>query len=100
MVDNVSFTGQYNKKSVLYFKHYNISSITIYVNGESLAAYPIKCNFDINYYLNLYLSLFATTGKFARDEGLDLFQEETIKMDTHCLFFIFHLLAVMEDIKS
>ena len=69
MVDNVSFTGQYDKNPYN-FKHCNISSIAIYVNGES--AYPIKCNFNKNYYLNGYLSLFAATGKFARDEGLDI----------------------------
>ena len=64
MVDNVSFTGQYDKNPYN-FKHYNISSIAIYVNGESLPASPIKCNFNNNYYLNGYLSLFAATGKFA-----------------------------------
>ena len=75
MVENVSFTGQYDKNPYN-FKHFNLSSIGIYVNGESLPAHPIKCNFDNNFYLNGYHSLFTTTGKFARDEGLDILRTD------------------------
>ena len=39
-------------------------------------AHPIKCNFDNNFYLNGYLSLFTTTRKFARDEGLDILRTD------------------------
>ena len=75
MVENVSFTGQYDKNPYN-FKHFNLSSIGIYVNGASLPAHPIKCNFDNNFYLNGYHSLFTTTGKFARDEGLDILRTD------------------------
>ena len=75
MVDNASFTGRY-EKNPYNFKHFNISSIAVYVNGESLPARPIKCDFDNNFYLNGYHSLFTTTGKFARDEGLDILRTD------------------------
>ena len=39
MVENVSFTGQYDKNPYN-FKHFNLSSIGIYVNGESFTCSP------------------------------------------------------------
>ena len=47
MVDNASFTCRY-EKNPYNFKHFNTSSIAVYVNGESLAAHAIKCDFDNN----------------------------------------------------
>ena len=51
MVDNVSFTRRYDKNP-LNFKHFDINSIGIFVNGESLPAQPIKCNFNQDHFLD------------------------------------------------
>ena len=67
MVDNESFIGNY-KRNPLNFKHNNVTSIGLYVNPGR----PIKVNFSSNEYLEGYLSHFAATGKFNRDEGLNI----------------------------
>lgn len=71
MIDNDSFTGTY-KKNPFNFKHYSLRKIGCYVNGESQPSQPIKLNFEKNLYLDGYHSLFTTTGKLYRDEGLDI----------------------------
>ena len=75
MVDNVSFTGRYDKNP-FNFKHFDANSIGVFVNGESLPAQPIKCNFNQDHFLDGYRSLFTTTGKFARDEGINIYRHE------------------------
>ena len=71
MVDNDAFTGSF-KKDPFEFKHYNLSKIGCFVNGESLPTQPLKFNFAKDEYLEGYRSLFTTTGKINRDEGIDI----------------------------
>ncbi|XP_066916396.1 uncharacterized protein F54H12.2-like [Clytia hemisphaerica] len=68
MVENNAFNGSY-KKNPYNFQHFNVSSIGVYVNGESLPANPMKLNFDQSDFLDGYRSLFDITGKLYRDEG-------------------------------
>ena len=75
MVDNDSFTGVY-KKNPFNFKHYNLSKIACFVNGESLPGQPLKLNFDRDHFLEGYRSLFTTTGKINRDEGINIKRDE------------------------
>ena len=71
MSDNESHTGSY-KKNPFNFKHFDLSSIAVYVNGESLPAGPMKLNFASNQYLQAYRSIFTTSGKINRDEGFNI----------------------------
>ena len=69
MVDNETYIGSY-KRNPFNFKHNDLSSIDLYVNGQSKPGRPIKLNFSSDEYMEGYLSLFASTGKFNQDEGL------------------------------
>jgi hypothetical protein len=71
MVDNDSYSGVYSKNP-FNFKHYNISKIGCFVNGQSLPTQPLRLNFEKNQYLDGYRSLFKATGKINRDEGIDI----------------------------
>ena len=75
MVDNDSFTGNY-KKNPFNFKHYNINKIGCFANGESLPTQPLKLDFENDHYLDGYRSLFTSTGKLNRDEGIDVSRKE------------------------
>ena len=75
MTDNNAHTGAY-KKNPFNFKHFNLTTIGAYVNGESLPGNPMKLNFANGRYLQGYRSLFTATGKINRDEGLDINREE------------------------
>ena len=70
MVDNDSYTGNY-KKNPFNFKHFDVREIAVFVNGKTLSQ-PMKLNFEEGEYLEGYRSLFTTTGKINRDEGIDL----------------------------
>ena len=70
MVDNDSYTGNY-RKNPFNFKHFDVREIAVYVNGKTLS-HPMRLNFEEGEYLEGYRSLFTTTGKIGRDEGIDL----------------------------
>lgn len=74
MVDNDSYTGTY-KKNPFNFKHFDVRDIAVYVNGKTLAP-PMKLDFESGQYLEGYRSLFCSTGKINRDEGLFLTRKE------------------------
>ena len=76
MVENQAFNGSYDRNP-FNFKHFNLSSIKIYVDGQihnNIKA--IECDFENHQTLAGYLSLFAGSGKYRRDEGLDIDREE------------------------
>ena len=77
MVDNDSYTGNY-KKNPFNFKHFDVREIGVYVNGKTLSQ-PMKLNFNDDETLEGYRSLFTTTGKINRDEGLDLTRRDYAK---------------------
>ena len=74
MVDNDSYTGKY-KKNPFNFKHFDVREVAVYVNGKTLSQ-PMKLNFEDGEYLEGYRSLFTTTGKINRDEGIGLTRRE------------------------
>lgn len=76
MVENQAFNGSY-VRNPFNFKHFNLNSIKIYVDGQvhnNIKA--IDCDFEHHQSLAGYLSLFAGSGKYRRDEGLDIDREE------------------------
>ena len=75
MTDNDAFTGVF-KKNPYNFKHFNLSSIGVYVNGESTPSHPMKLNWTNGDYLEAYRSLFLATGKINRDEGICISRKE------------------------
>ena len=77
MIDNDSYTGNY-KKNPFNFKHFDVREIAVYVNGKTLSQ-PMKLNFEGGEYLEGYRSLFTTTGKINRDEGIDLTRRDYSK---------------------
>ena len=75
MVDNAVFTGS-NTKNPFFFKHNHLTSVAAYVNGKSIPANPITLNFRNGDFLDGYRSLFTTTGKINRDEGIGIARSE------------------------
>src|ERR1043165_158932 len=70
-VDNVAYNGSY-KHSPFNFKHMNISSVKVYMDGQSQQIKPIETNFTDGNYINGYMSLFTGSGKYRQDEDLDI----------------------------
>lgn len=70
-VDNDSFNGAYDKNP-FNFKHYNLSQIKVYLDGQQQHIKPLEPNFPNNQYIAAYMSLFTGTGKQMKDEGNDL----------------------------
>ena len=70
-VDNDSFNGSY-EKNPFNFKHYNLTQIKVYLDGQQQHIKPLEPNFANNQYIAAYMSLFTGTGKHMKDEGNDL----------------------------
>ncbi|XP_046840161.1 uncharacterized protein F54H12.2-like [Xenia sp. Carnegie-2017] len=63
LVASAAFNGAY-KLNPFNFQHFNVSSLGISVNGESLPSKPFKLSFGNNpRYIEAFLSQFAGTGK-------------------------------------
>ena len=76
LVNNESFNGSY-RRNPFNLKHYNLSSIKIYVDGQANNNIKaIECDFENHQSLSGYLSLFTGSGKYRRDEGLDIDRED------------------------
>ena len=98
LVDNEAFTGSYTKNP-FNFKHYNLTSAGVYVNGKSLPQNPMKVDFASDDYLEAYRSMFAAAGKLYRDEGFHIDRTE-YKTDTVYWGLTYLLLYALEDIKN
>jgi hypothetical protein len=70
-VDNDSFNGK-NNKNPFNFKHYNLTQMKVYLDGQQHALIPIEPNFGANSFIKAYSSLFGGTGKLMKDEGSDV----------------------------
>jgi hypothetical protein len=76
MVDNAAFNGSYTHNP-FHFKHFNLSSIKIYVDGQPQSNIKaIECDFAAHQSLAGYMSLFSSSGKFRTDSGLDISRSE------------------------
>ena len=76
MVRNQAFNGSF-EHNPFNFKHFDLSSIKIYVDGQiHNNIKPIECDFANHQSLSGYLSLFTGSGKYRRDEGLDIDRQQ------------------------
>ena len=74
-VDNDAFNGSY-AKNPFNFKHYNITSISLNVDGQERTLKPIECNFERGRVSRAYMSLFWGTRKAFKDEDIDVNRDE------------------------
>ena len=70
-VDNNSFNGSFHKNP-FNFKHFNLTQLKIYLDGQQQSLKPIEPNFATNKYILVYSTLFSGTGKLQKDEGIDI----------------------------
>ena len=70
-VDNNSFNGAFHKNP-FNFKHFNLTQLKIYLDGQQQSLKPIEPNFATNKYIMAYSTLFSGTGKLQKDEGIDI----------------------------
>lgn len=71
MCDNDAFNGSY-AKNPFNFKHYTLSQLKLYLDGQPQSIIPLDTDFANGQYLRAYLSLFESTGKLGKDEGIDI----------------------------
>jgi hypothetical protein len=72
-VENDSYNGIFHKNPYN-FKHHDLIEMKVFLDGTAQHILPITTNFgDANpRYITAFLSLFEGTGKFGRNEGLDI----------------------------
>lgn len=92
-VDNIAYNGSF-KHSPFNFKHMNISSIKVYMDGQSQQIKPIETNFTDGDYVHGYLSLYTANLKYRQDEDLDISRSDYPKGYT---IFCFDLSPDMND---
>ena len=79
LVASAAFNGAY-KLNPFNFQHFNVSSLGISVNGESLPSKPFKLSFGNNpRYIEAFLSQFAGTGKMFLNAGNGIDRDEFLK---------------------
>jgi hypothetical protein len=74
-VDNDAFNGSY-AKNPFNFKHYSLTQLKVFLDGQQQYVRPIEPNFAANNYIGAYMSLFSGTGKQQRDEGNDIQRDD------------------------
>ena len=67
-VDNAAFNGDYGKNP-FNFKHFSLSQLKVYLDGQQQNIRPLDLNFESNHYINAYMTLYTGTGKQFMDEG-------------------------------
>ena len=85
LVDSNAYTGEYNKNP-FNFKHYDISTITLSVNGEEIPFKQLRLKFpnpsDTESkkktvdFIQAYNTLFSGTGKMFSNMGLDITRDD------------------------
>ena len=71
-VDNLAYNGDY-KKNPFYFEHFNISSLTVHVDGEQFPSKALTPDFSKNNYVRELMSIY---------ESLDMLDgESTVLID-------------------
>ena len=76
LVDSAAFNRDYTKNP-FNFKHLNVSSIAVTVNGEDMPFKPLQLSYGNNpKYIEAYTTLFSGTGKMYYDVGNDISREE------------------------
>ena len=71
LVENEAFNGSYTKNP-FNFKHMNLSQLKVYLDGQQQPIRPLEPNFGNGQYIESYMSLFVGTGKYMKDESIDI----------------------------
>ena len=74
-VDNDAFNGNY-EKNPFNFKHYNMSQLKVYLDGQQQTVRPLELNFANSQYVTAYMSLFTGTGKQFEDAGNGIHRDD------------------------
>ena len=74
-VDNDAFNGNY-EKNPFNFKHYNMSQLKVYLDGQQQTVRPLELNFANSQYVTAYMSLFTGTGTQFEDAGYGIQRDE------------------------
>jgi len=74
-VDNDAYNGSY-AKNPFNFKHYSLTQIKVFLDGQQQHIKPLEPNFATNQIVGSYMSLFSGTGKQQRDQGNDISRED------------------------
>ena len=76
LVESEAFNGAY-KKNPYNFQHFNMSSVGLTVNGESMPFKPIQLSFGANSrFIEAFSTLFSGTGKMYSNIGNDISRDE------------------------
>ena len=71
LVDNRAYNGD-RERNPFNFKHYSLTEIGIYLDGQLHGLKPLKLDFAAGRYISAYVGLFTGTNKINRDEGSDI----------------------------
>jgi hypothetical protein len=74
-VDNDAYNSTY-AKNPFNFKHYNLTQIKVFLDGQQQHIKSLEPNFVTNQTIRAYMSLFSGTGKPQRGEGNDIARED------------------------
>ena len=69
LIENEAANGSF-KKNPFNFQHFNLTELSVIVNGSVHNGQPLKMDYDSDDFDNGYWSLFTVTGKKFRDEGI------------------------------
>ena len=83
LVDSNAYTGEYSKNP-FNFKHYNVSTVTLSVNGEEIPFKQLRLKFPNTKnnreknvdFIQAYNTLFSGTGKMFSNMGLDIARDD------------------------
>lgn len=71
-VSNSNFNGQYSS-SPYHFGHHNVTQLKLSVDGHSQTALKtLEMNYAAQQWIEAYISMFTGTGKYKRDESIDI----------------------------
>ena len=71
LLENDSIDGSYTNNPFM-FKHFNITAVTITLDGDPVGATPLKTDFGYNLYMRAYHNLFNAVNKTYADFGTDI----------------------------
>ena len=75
LVKSEGFHGSY-QSSPFNFAHFNVSQMTLRVNGQALPYDSLEMNYSKKHYLQAYFSMLMASNKLFRDNDLDICPEK------------------------
>ena len=70
-VDNTAYNGDVSKNP-FNFKHFSLSVLMVYLDGQQQSIKPLSLNFTSDQYVSSFMSMFTGVGKATADEGIDI----------------------------